>query len=142
MILLIGRLYEHFNIKYLLMASFVVFEAGSALCGAAPSAKGLILGRVVAGTGGAGLYLAYEDSKSAQTTGFKLMARRALLYISIFSTEQKLPLYNAFLGIGWGVGAILGPIIGGALSDSNATWRWVSNIQARATSVEYTLYGS
>lgn len=57
-ILFVGRLYEHFNIKYLLIASFVIFEAGSVICGAASSSKALILGRVVAGAGGAGLYLA------------------------------------------------------------------------------------
>lgn len=57
-ILLVGRLYEYFNIKYLLIASFVVFETGSALCGGASSSKALIVGRVIAGAGGAGLYLA------------------------------------------------------------------------------------
>lgn len=27
-------------------------------------------------------------------------------------------------GLTWGVGTILGPVIGGAFADSSATWRW------------------
>jgi MFS family permease len=35
-------------------------------------------------------------------------------------------MYTALIGMTWGVGCILGPLIGGAFSDSSATWRWVS----------------
>ena len=56
------------------------------------------------------------------------MIPSALSYISVFSTDKELPLYNALIGLSWGIGAILGPVVGGALSDSNATWRWVSVI--------------
>lgn len=28
----------------------------------------------------------------------------------------------------YGVGAVLGPIVGGLLGDSSATWRWVSSL--------------
>lgn len=34
-----------------------MFEIGSAVCGAAPSMNALIVGRVIAGMGGAGSYL-------------------------------------------------------------------------------------
>lgn len=34
-----------------------MFTAGSALCGGAPDMKSLIIGRVWAGAGGAGMYL-------------------------------------------------------------------------------------
>jgi len=33
------------------------FEIGSAVCGAAPSMNALIIGRAIAGLGGAGMYL-------------------------------------------------------------------------------------
>lgn len=107
-ILLFGRVYGLFNIKTLVITSFALFEIGSALCGAAPSMNALIVGRVIAGIGGAGMYVG------------------ALSYISAFGQGTKLPLYNAMIGLSWGIGAILGPIIGGAFSVSNATWRWVS----------------
>ncbi|KAH9993009.1 major facilitator superfamily-domain-containing protein [Xylariaceae sp. FL0662B] len=34
------------------------------------------------------------------------------------------PMYLGFVGLTWGIGTILGPIIGGAFADSAATWRW------------------
>lgn len=51
---------------------------------------------------------------------------RALTYISVFATNKEAAIYNALIGLSWGVGAILGPVIGGAFSVSSATWRWVS----------------
>ena len=56
-ILLVGCCYGLFEIKYLIIASIVTFEAGSAICGAAPTMNALIVGRVIAGIGGAGMYL-------------------------------------------------------------------------------------
>lgn len=38
-ILLLGTLYNSFNIKWVFIATVVLFEAGSALCGAAPNSK-------------------------------------------------------------------------------------------------------
>ncbi|WPH05127.1 Hypothetical protein R9X50_00802900 [Acrodontium crateriforme] len=105
-ILFIGQLYGKYNIKVLMLASIAIFEGGSALCGGAPNSAALVVGRVIAGVGGAGMYLG------------------ALSYISVFCTPRELPLYNALIGLSWGIGAILGPVIGGAFSDSKATWRW------------------
>jgi MFS family permease len=56
-ILILGRAYGLFDVKILLITSIIVFEAGSALCGAAPTSDALIVGRVIAGMGGAGMYL-------------------------------------------------------------------------------------
>lgn len=56
-ILFFTRGYGLFNAKYLVMSCFFVFEIGSALCGAAPTSNALIVGRVIAGVGGAGMYL-------------------------------------------------------------------------------------
>jgi MFS family permease len=56
-ILLVGWCYGLFEIKYLEIGSVTLFESGSAICGAAPSMNALIIGRVIAGIGGAGMYL-------------------------------------------------------------------------------------
>jgi len=56
-ILLLGRAYGLFNIKVLMLSSIATFEIGSAICGAAPTSDALIVGRVIAGMGGAGMYL-------------------------------------------------------------------------------------
>jgi MFS family permease len=56
-ILPLGRAYALFDIKILLLSSIFVFEVGSAVCGAAPTSDALIIGRAIAGIGGAGMYL-------------------------------------------------------------------------------------
>ena len=37
---------------------------------------------------------------------------------------KERPIYNAAIGLCWGTGAILGPVIGGGFAESKATWRW------------------
>lgn len=56
-ILPIGKAYGMFNTKSLFVGSLLNFAAGSCLCGAAPSMTALVVGRVWAGAGGAGMYL-------------------------------------------------------------------------------------
>ena len=58
-ILLLGWCYALFEIKKLIIGSIVAFEAGSALCGAAPTMNAMIFGLVIAGIGGAGMYLGF-----------------------------------------------------------------------------------
>lgn len=52
-----GALYNKVEVKYLYLASIVIFEVGSAICGAAPSMTAMAVGRVLAGVGGSGIYL-------------------------------------------------------------------------------------
>lgn len=66
----------------------------------------LIVGRVIAGVGGAGVYMG------------------ALNLVTLSTTNKERGLYIAGIGLIWGLGCILGPVIGGAFSTSNATWRW------------------
>jgi MFS family permease len=56
-ILPLGVMYGLFDSKWLYIVSFILFEGGSALCGGAPDMDALIIGRVIAGMGGSGLYL-------------------------------------------------------------------------------------
>ena len=55
--MLFGQLYTCLPPKWLYVASVVVFEVGSALCGAAPDMTSLIVGRAVCGLGGIGMYV-------------------------------------------------------------------------------------
>jgi hypothetical protein len=54
---LFGSLYNRMEVKWLYLGSIVAFEVGSAICGAAPNMEAMTVGRVVAGIGGAGIYL-------------------------------------------------------------------------------------
>ncbi|KAK8054667.1 hypothetical protein PG994_009734 [Apiospora phragmitis] len=49
--------YSVFNLKFMFIGSIVLFEAASALCGAAPNMNALIIGRAIAGVGGTGIFL-------------------------------------------------------------------------------------
>ncbi|KAK6066872.1 major facilitator superfamily transporter [Seiridium cupressi] len=105
-ILPVGKAYGIFNMKVLFLVSLILFEAGSAICGAAPNMVAIVVGRVIAGVGGAGVYVG------------------GLTYISILTTPHERSLYLAILMSVWGFGNVLGPIIGGSFAVSSATWRW------------------
>jgi hypothetical protein len=105
-ILPLGNLYNSFNIKWVFFITVVLFEVGSAICGAAPSMSALIVGRVIAGIGGTGIYLG------------------SLNYFLAMAATKERSFYMALIGSCWGIGAILGPVIGGAFATSPATWRW------------------
>lgn len=101
-----GQVYTQFNSKWVYLFNVVVFEAGSAICGAAPNMDGLVVGRCICGVGGAGLYVGVFTLVAATTT----MAER--------------PLYVSGTGLTWGLGTVLGPVVGGALEQSAVGWRW------------------
>ncbi|KAI2472860.1 MFS general substrate transporter [Annulohypoxylon bovei var. microspora] len=105
-ILLLGTFYKNFNTKWNFITTAVLFEAGSALCGAAPTMNALIVGRVFAGAGGSGIYLG------------------SLQYFAAMTEEKERGFYMSLIGVSWGLGAVLGPVIGGAFAVSAATWRW------------------
>lgn len=63
-----GRLYGIYDTKWLYILSVVLFMAGSALCGAAPNIAALIVGRVLAGAGGNGMYVGVVTLLSVNTT--------------------------------------------------------------------------
>lgn len=85
-VLTLGKANSIFDIKWLYVGSLVMFEAGSALCGGAPNINAMIVGRIWAGAGGAGMYLGVLNIVSANTT------------------LRERPLYMALIGIVWGVG--------------------------------------
>ncbi|KAI0859728.1 major facilitator superfamily-domain-containing protein [Xylaria cubensis] len=104
--LLWGKIYGKFNNKLLFIAAVLLFEVGSAVCGAAPNINAFIVGRAICGVGGGGIYIG------------------AINLLSVTTTTRERPLYISFIGLTWGTGTVLGPIIGGAFADSSATWRW------------------
>ncbi|KAL9003146.1 MAG: hypothetical protein Q9188_003968 [Gyalolechia gomerana] len=105
-ILPLGKAYARFDNKWVFVNCLTMFAAGSALCGAAPSMSAMIVGRVWAGAGGAGVYLG------------------TLNLVTVMSTPEEQPFYVGLTGFSYGSGCILGPIVGGSLADSPATWRW------------------
>jgi hypothetical protein len=51
-----GMIYTYFPIKINFLASIVLFEIGSVVCGAAPSSTAFIVGRAISGIGAEGIF--------------------------------------------------------------------------------------
>ncbi|KAJ5641725.1 hypothetical protein N7490_005725 [Penicillium lividum] len=101
-----GKSFGVFNLKWTYILTVALFEVGSAICGAAPNMTALIIGRVIAGIGGSGMYLG------------------CITYLAMTTSPREGPHYIGLVGFVWGIGTVLGPIVGGAFADSSAGWRW------------------
>jgi MFS family permease len=81
----------------------------------------LIVGRAICGMGGAGMSLV----NSVQLfNAYICRYYGSMTLITKMTSERERPLYLNLVGIPFGGGTVLGPIIGGAFAVSNATWRW------------------
>ena len=103
---LTGWLAGRFGIKYVFFISVIGFTAASALCGAAESLAQIVVYRLLQGVCGAALVP---------------LSQAVLLQINP-------PEHQARAMAVWGMGVILGPIIGPALGGwltDNYEWRWV-----------------
>ncbi|KAL5533396.1 hypothetical protein ACEPAF_5172 [Sanghuangporus sanghuang] len=100
-----GKIYTFFDVKWTYLSALVLFEAGSVICAAATSSPMLIVGRAVAGAGASALF-----SGGMTIIGFSVPLRR-------------MPIYIATLSGMFGIASVVGPILGGTLTDK-ASWRW------------------
>ena len=101
-----GWLADRVGRKRLLLISVVVFTAASVLCATATSLAEMVLFRALQGVGGAFIV------PLAQATLFDINPR------------EKHGQAMALFGGGVMIGPILGPVLGGWLTD-NYNWRWV-----------------
>jgi DHA2 family multidrug resistance protein len=101
-----GWLSNYFGRKRMLMMSVTGFTAASFLCGLAPSLPFLIVCRVVQGACGGGLQ----------------PISQAILLESFPAEDRGKAM--GFWGLGIVVAPMLGPVLGGWLTDSYS-WRWV-----------------
>ncbi|KAL0780435.1 hypothetical protein CaCOL14_001770 [Colletotrichum acutatum] len=102
---LTGKIYRYFSSKWSFFVFLVLFEIGSLVCGAAPSSLILIVGRVIAGIGSAGI----------MSGGLTIIAGSVPL-------EKRPALMGLVIGLA-NSGSVCGPVLGGVLTDY-ANWRW------------------
>lgn len=87
-----------FPAKWIFLIAISIFEVGSTVCAAAPSSTALIIGRAVAGVGGAGIFSG------------------SLIIVSHTVTLRKRPMITGLLGAMWGIASVAGPLLGGAFT--------------------------
>ncbi|KAJ7737382.1 ABC transporter [Mycena metata] len=104
-LLFYGQLLRIFPAKWVLICAIAIFELGSLVCALAQNVGQLIAGRTVSGLGAAGLFVAM------------------LQIISQVTRLEDRPRLFGFFGALFGLSSVVGPLIGGALTD-HVTWRW------------------
>ena len=105
MIPMTGWISSRFGRKRYFMASVAVFVAASGLCGAATSLNEMVIFRLIQGAAGAAM----------------IPSSQAILMETFPPAEQQLAM--AMWGVGLMVAPIMGPTLGGWITD-NWNWRW------------------
>ncbi|KAG7049674.1 major facilitator superfamily transporter [Colletotrichum scovillei] len=100
-----GRVFMLFSVKWAYVLATFLFLAGSLTCGLAPGSLALIGGRAVAGFGSAGVL----------TGSFVVIATAVPVRVR--------PVCTAIVGLIFGLGAMVGPLLGGVFTGL-VTWRW------------------
>jgi EmrB/QacA subfamily drug resistance transporter len=103
---LYGKLGDVYGRRPLFLVSIAIFLVGSALCGLAQSMPELVAFRVIQGLGAGGLF------------------PLALATIANIVPPRDRGRYQGFIGATFAAGSIVGPAVGGFLSDQ-ASWRWI-----------------
>jgi MFS family permease len=117
-----GKVYKFYPAKPIFLAGCVIFEIGSAVCGAAPNSKAFIVGRAIAGLGSSGLF-----------------SGLMVIMFQIIPLRQR-PIYQGAFGAVFSIASVIGPLVGGTLTDK-VTWRWAFyiNLPIGAVSIIITM---
>jgi EmrB/QacA subfamily drug resistance transporter len=102
---LYGRVSDILGRKPVLWIAIVLFLFGSAMCGAAQTMTWLCVCRGLQGLGGGGI-----------------ISLANILIGDLVSLERR-GAFGGLFGFVWGFASVIGPLVGGALSD-HASWRW------------------
>lgn len=114
------RLANVFGLKPLFASAQAFAFLGCVLSGAAVNTDMLIIGRALNGIGCAGVL------------------NIGTLYNYLLATPAEFPRVQGMAGMAFGIGLILGPIVGGAFAENpHATWRWAIYINLPILTISF-----
>ncbi|KAK2808466.1 hypothetical protein FQN50_004674 [Emmonsiellopsis sp. PD_5] len=103
--LIFGKIYTFYSPKWVYLGAIILFEIGSALCGAAPNSTAFIFGRAIAGMGSSAIFSG------------------SIAIMVLIIPLRKRPLFMGFFGAIFGIASVVAPLLGGAFTDK-VSWRW------------------
>lgn len=111
-----GKIYQKYNAKWLYVISVVLFLAASGLCGGAPNMNAMIVGRVMLGMAGNGMYFGILVCFVWSEKATNLRANNGMqTLLSVTTSDRERPKYLSLVGFVWGIGTVLGPVVGGSV---------------------------
>jgi len=116
-----GKLADLFSKKLLIQVALVLFTVGSAIAGIAHNMEVLIVGRVITGLGMGGIVALMQ------------------VIIAVMVSPRERGRYSGYIGAVFALATVLGPLIGGLITDSPLGWRGVFYIGVPFAVVAFVL---
>ncbi|XP_014550862.1 hypothetical protein COCVIDRAFT_114369, partial [Bipolaris victoriae FI3] len=103
---LYGKLYKLYDMKRTFLIAIVLFEVGSAMCGAAHTSTALVVGWAIAGVRGAGV------------------SSGTMMVIVLLVSLRKRPIFIGLFAVSFSVSFVQGPFLGDTFTDNWLGWHW------------------
>ncbi|KAJ6544422.1 MFS general substrate transporter [Mycena capillaripes] len=119
-----GNMAQIFGRRPVVLTGIILFAAGSAISGSAPTMAALIVGR--------------DLVVPVQGTGGGMVQSLTSIVIADLVALRERGKFYAITGMIWSVGGVTGPLIAGSLSQK-ASWRWLFYLNLPLSALAFTV---